>query len=43
MADLEVKPMSTNSGITLLREFNVVAVGAIEEKLVDLGMDEVRL
>jgi hypothetical protein len=43
MDDLEVKPMSTNSGITLLREFNVEAVGAIEEKLVDLGMDEVRL
>jgi hypothetical protein len=36
--DLVVKPMSTNSGITLLREFNV---NDIEEKVVDLGMDEV--
>jgi hypothetical protein len=36
--DLEVKPMSTNFGITLLREFNVKD---IEEKVVDLCMDEV--
>jgi hypothetical protein len=41
MDDLEVKPMSTNSGITLLREFNVKAAGDIVEKVVDLGMCEV--
>jgi hypothetical protein len=41
MDDLEVKPMSTNAGITLLREFNVKAAGDIEEKVVYLGMDEV--
>ncbi|XP_059458733.1 uncharacterized protein LOC132188327 [Corylus avellana] len=40
MDDLEVKPMSTNSGITLLREFNVKAAGDVEEKVVYLGMDE---
>ncbi|XP_018856922.2 uncharacterized protein LOC109019147 [Juglans regia] len=40
MDDLEVKPMTTISGITLLKEFNVEEVGAVEEKVVDLGMDE---
>jgi hypothetical protein len=41
MDDLEVKPMSTISSITLLTKFNVRDLGAVEEKVVDLGMDEV--
>jgi len=41
MDDLEVKPMSIISAITLLTKFNVRDVGAVEEKVVDLGMDEV--
>ncbi|OMO97103.1 hypothetical protein COLO4_14887 [Corchorus olitorius] len=40
MDDLVVKPMSTISSITLLNKFNVKEVGALEEKVVDLGMDE---
>ncbi|KAB1217962.1 hypothetical protein CJ030_MR3G014628 [Morella rubra] len=40
MDDLEVKPMTTISGITLLNEFSVKEVGAIEEKVVHLGIDE---
>jgi hypothetical protein len=39
--DLDVKPMSTISAITLLSKFNVRDVGAVEEKVVDFGMDEV--
>ena len=42
MDDLEVKPMSiVSSTITLLNRFNVKEIGALEEKVVDLGMDEV--
>jgi hypothetical protein len=41
MDDLEVKPMSTISSITLLTKFNVKDLGSVEEKMVDLGMDEV--
>ncbi|XP_059458477.1 uncharacterized protein LOC132188083 [Corylus avellana] len=41
MDDLEVKPMSTISSITLLTKFNVRDLGSIEEKVVDLGIDEV--
>lgn len=41
MDDLEVKPMTTISGLTSLKEFNVEEIGAVEEKVVDLGMDEV--
>ena len=41
MDDLEVKPMSTTSTFTLLNKFNVKEVGALEEKVVVLGMDEV--
>jgi hypothetical protein len=41
MDDLDVKPMSTISAITLLTKFNVRDVGAVEEKVVDFGMDEV--
>ncbi|KAI3429117.1 Dirigent protein [Psidium guajava] len=40
MDDLEVKPMSTISSITMLNQFNVKEVGHLEEKVVSLGMDE---
>ena len=41
MDHLEVKPMSIISAITLLTKFNVRDLGAVEEKVVDFGMDEV--
>ena len=41
MDDLEVKPSSSSFLVTLLTKFNVKDVGDIEEKVVDLGMDEV--
>ena len=41
MDDLEVKPMSTISSITLLNKFNVKQLGDLEEKVVELGMEEV--
>ena len=41
MDDLMIKPMSTISSITMLNKFNVKEVGALEEKLVTLGMNEV--
>ncbi|KAL6577354.1 hypothetical protein OROMI_011630 [Orobanche minor] len=37
MDDLVVKPVSTISSITLLDQFNVKDVGALEEKVVNLG------
>ncbi|KAM7494950.1 hypothetical protein LguiB_029559 [Lonicera macranthoides] len=40
MDDLVVKPMSTLSSITLLNKFNIKEVGGLEEKVVNLGMDE---
>ncbi|KAG4127526.1 hypothetical protein ERO13_D10G220600v2 [Gossypium hirsutum] len=40
MDDLAVKPMSTISSITILNKFNVTDVGALQEKVVDLGMNE---
>ncbi|XP_075668004.1 uncharacterized protein LOC142637921 [Castanea sativa] len=40
MDNLEVKPMSTISSITLLSKFDVKEIGALEEKVVELGMDE---
>ncbi|MBA0750003.1 hypothetical protein Gogos_003871 [Gossypium gossypioides] len=40
MDDLAVKPMSTISSITMLNKFNVTDVGALQEKVVDLGMNE---
>ncbi|KAM5556252.1 hypothetical protein ABKV19_023909 [Rosa sericea] len=40
MDDLEVKPMSTISTIALLNSLNVRDFGALEEKVVNLGMDE---
>ena len=41
MDDLEVKPMSTISSVTMLNTFNVKDVGALEEKEVHLTMEEV--
>ena len=41
MDDLAVKPLSTVSIISLLDKFNVKDMGTLEEKMVDLGMDEV--
>jgi hypothetical protein len=43
MDDLQVKPMSAISATTLHSKFNVRDVGAVEEKAVDFGMDEVSL
>ncbi|XP_071937646.1 uncharacterized protein [Coffea arabica] len=40
MDDLVVQPMSTISSIALLNRFNVKEVGALEEKFVNLGMNE---
>lgn len=41
MDDLEVSPMSTICSVTLLNKFYVKDVGALEEKMVQLGMKEV--
>ncbi|KAF5461661.1 hypothetical protein F2P56_017738 [Juglans regia] len=40
MDDLKIKPMSANTFVTLLNEYNLKDLGAIEEKVVALGMDE---
>ncbi|CAL5210259.1 unnamed protein product [Lathyrus oleraceus] len=40
MDDLVIQPMSTISTITLLNKFNVKDIGALQEKNVDMGMDE---
>ncbi|KAL7111572.1 hypothetical protein ACP275_05G097400 [Erythranthe tilingii] len=40
MDDLVVKPMSTISTLTLLSKFNVKEVGALQEKVVHLGMSQ---
>ncbi|KAF4349152.1 hypothetical protein CsatB_020224 [Cannabis sativa] len=40
MDDLEVKPMSTISSISMLRNFNVKDLGVLEEKTVKLSMNE---
>ncbi|CAK9150541.1 unnamed protein product [Ilex paraguariensis] len=40
MDNLAVKPMSTISCITMLNKFNVKDVGALEERVVDFGMNE---
>ncbi|KAK9997827.1 hypothetical protein SO802_017430 [Lithocarpus litseifolius] len=40
MNDLEVKPLSTVSLVTLLNKFHLLKDGDLEEKVVDLGMDE---
>ncbi|KAL0436942.1 UNVERIFIED_CONTAM: hypothetical protein Sradi_0402100 [Sesamum radiatum] len=41
MDNLEVNPMSTISSITLLNKFNVTDVKLLQEKVVNLGKDEV--
>lgn len=40
MDDLEVQPMSTISSIAMLNKFNVKDVGALEERVVQLGLQE---
>ncbi|GAV77073.1 LOW QUALITY PROTEIN: DUF674 domain-containing protein, partial [Cephalotus follicularis] len=40
MDDLVVNPMSTISSITLLNQFNITEVGVLEEKVINIGMDE---
>ncbi|KAK2405607.1 hypothetical protein QL285_054826 [Trifolium repens] len=40
MDDLVVQPMSTISSITLLNKFNIKEVGSLQEKVVEMGMDE---
>lgn len=42
MDDLVVLPMSTISSITLLNWFNVKDLGSLEDKVIDLGLKEVR-
>jgi hydroxymethylpyrimidine/phosphomethylpyrimidine kinase len=39
--DLVIQPMSTISSITLLNKFNVKEIGTLQEKVVEMGMDEV--
>ncbi|KAK9186941.1 hypothetical protein WN944_018330 [Citrus x changshan-huyou] len=41
MDNLEVTPMSTISSLTLLNKFKVKDVAVLEEKVVNLGVDEV--
>ncbi|CAK9163216.1 unnamed protein product [Ilex paraguariensis] len=38
--DLVIQPMSTISCINVLKKFNAKEVGSLEERVVDLGMDE---
>ncbi|KAG5075971.1 hypothetical protein JHK84_057202 [Glycine max] len=40
MDDLVIQPMSTISSITLLNKFNVKEVGALQEKVVEMGMTQ---
>jgi len=40
MDDLVVTPMSTISSITMLNKFNVKDVGALEERVVQMGMPQ---
>lgn len=41
MDDLEVKPMSTISVISILNKFNVKDVALLHEEVVNLGKEEV--
>jgi transposase-like protein len=41
MDDLEVKPSSPTTLVSLFAKFNVKNIGDIEEKVVDVGMDQV--
>ncbi|CAK8574325.1 unnamed protein product [Lathyrus sativus] len=40
MDDLVIQPMSTISSITLLNKFNIKEIGTLQEKNVEMGMDE---
>ncbi|OMP02615.1 hypothetical protein COLO4_10953 [Corchorus olitorius] len=40
MDDLVVRPMSTISSITLMNKFNIKDIGVLEEKVIDMGMDQ---
>ncbi|KAI9127743.1 hypothetical protein K1719_000736 [Acacia pycnantha] len=40
MDDLEVCPMSTISAITMMSKFNVQDITSLQEKVVELGMEE---
>ncbi|XP_058772033.1 uncharacterized protein LOC131645851 [Vicia villosa] len=40
MDDLVIEPMSTISSITLLNKFNVKEIGTLQEKVVEMGMEE---
>ncbi|CAL5210260.1 unnamed protein product [Lathyrus oleraceus] len=40
MDNLVIQPMSTISSITLLNKFNIKEIGALQEKNVEMGMDE---
>ncbi|XP_050211885.1 uncharacterized protein LOC126662041 [Mercurialis annua] len=40
MDDLEVKPMSTISSITLINTFDIRDLRSLQEKVVDIGLDE---
>ncbi|TQE04871.1 hypothetical protein C1H46_009474 [Malus baccata] len=40
MDNLGVRPMSTISSIAVLNRFNIKEVGALEEKVVNLGIEE---
>ncbi|CAL0300471.1 unnamed protein product [Lupinus luteus] len=40
MDDLVIQPMSTISSITLLNKFNVKEIGLLEDRVVELGMEE---
>jgi hypothetical protein len=42
MDNLVIEPMSTISSITLLNKFNVKEIGTLQEKVVEMGMDEVK-
>jgi hypothetical protein len=43
MDDLLIQPMSTvSSTITLLNNLNIKEIGTFQEKVVEMGMDEVR-
>jgi len=41
MDDLVIQPMSTISSITLLNKFKVKEIETLQEKVVEMGMDEV--
>ncbi|KAK4376293.1 hypothetical protein RND71_006970 [Anisodus tanguticus] len=40
MDDLVVKPMSTISSITILNKFNIKEVDSLEERIVEIGINE---